>query len=147
MLQAELEQFMEWSQDETLLAYAQFRFIGDLALLDKHPMGHIYKEAAHRLEESSKGEKLKVFILAPYYYSWEVNQAIVDGVFDESRLNVPLVDLVIRTSDEKRISEAIPIQSRNAEYVFRKQYFPDFDIPLFKGVLAEFYQRQRRFGR
>ncbi len=146
MLQAEIDQFNEWSQDEQLSRDVKFKFVGDLSLLKAHPKGFMYLDAAKGLEEDSTGERLRIFILAPYKYFLEVNQAIVDGKFEESRLIVPPVDFVIRTSDEKRISEALPIQTRNAEYIFRKQYFPDFTLDVFKGVLAEFYARQRRFG-
>lgn len=147
MLRAEIDQFNQWAQDVGLLADVKFKFVGDLSLLEKYPQGYLYQEAAKKLEESSKGQKLQIFILAPYDYRWEVNQEIRDGVFDESRLVVSLVDLVIRTSNERRISEALPIQSRNAEYVFRREYFPDFTLPVFREVIAEFYQRSRRFGR
>lgn len=146
MLQAEIEQFRKWYQDTQLLKDVKFRFVGDFALLKTHSLGHGYEEIAKSLEEDSNGQKLRIFILAPYDYRWEINQAIRDGKFEESNLIVPPVDLVIRTSGEQRISEAIPIQSRNAEYIFSRQYLPDFTVDIFNGVLKEFHNRQRRFG-
>ena len=146
ILQAEIDQFLKWAEDAQLVNDVKFKFVGDLALLGTHHKGLAYLEAAKKLKEASKGQKMQVFILAPYDCRWEINQAIIDGKFEESRLIVPPADLVIRTSDEKRISEAIPIQARNAEYVFRKQYFPDFTLEVFKEVLSEFHSRQRRFG-
>ena len=72
-------------------------------------------------------------------------QALREGIFKKSTLIVPTpVDLVIRTSGVKRLSGAIPIQAENAEYVYRKEYFPDFSLPRFKEALAEFYRRPRR---
>ena len=146
MLQAEIEQFNKWLQDAQLLSDVKFRFVGDLTLLESHCMGNQYQGAAKALVESSSGQKLNIFVLAPYDYRWEINQAIREGRFEESRLIVPPVDLVIRTSGEKRISEAVPLQTRNAEYVFRREYFPDFRLDIFNKVLEEFYNRQRKFG-
>mgnify|MGYP001596856888 CR=1 FL=1 len=146
MLQAEIEQFNKWLHDAQFLSTVKFRFVGDLILLESHPKGHTYQEATKILEESSSGQKLDIFILAPYDYRWEINQAIREGRFEESRLIVPPIDLVIRTSGEKRISEAVPIQIRNAEYIFRREYFPDFTLDIFHKVLEEFYNRQRTFG-
>ncbi len=147
MLLAEIEEFEAWARDQESMQKTHFTFVGDMKLLESHPLGKLYQTAAKALENASQGKELSVFILAPYEGSWEINHAVHDGKFDESRLIVPPVDLVVRSSGEKRISEGIPLQCRNAEYVFRNEYSPDFTLVVFREVVEEFYQRARRFGK
>ena len=60
--------------------------------------------------------------------------------------DLPLVDFVIRTSGEKRISNFLLWQSSYAEYYFPKVYFPDFNEEEFDKAIEEFNKRKRRFG-
>ncbi len=59
---------------------------------------------------------------------------------------MPDPDLVIRTSGERRISNFLLWQSAYAELVFLDVLWPDFAEEHFQAALAEFSQRQRRFG-
>lgn len=56
------------------------------------------------------------------------------------------VDLVIRTSGEKRVSNFLLWQAAYAEYVFTDICWPDFKPETFREALQEFAGRQRRFG-
>jgi undecaprenyl diphosphate synthase len=56
------------------------------------------------------------------------------------------VDLFIRTSGEKRISNFLLWQSAYAELVFSEVLWPDFDRTQLWACMAEYSTRQRRFG-
>jgi undecaprenyl diphosphate synthase len=56
------------------------------------------------------------------------------------------VDLVIRTSGERRVSNFLLWQSAYAEYAFLDLCWPDFDAKVFEETLVEYSGRDRRFG-
>ena len=56
------------------------------------------------------------------------------------------VDLVIRTSGEKRLSDFLLWESAYAELHFTERMWPDFGSEDLKEALASFHRRQRRFG-
>ena len=56
------------------------------------------------------------------------------------------VDLFIRSSGEKRISNFLLWQSAYAEMVFSEVLWPDFDRKALWESIAEYSTRQRRFG-
>lgn len=59
---------------------------------------------------------------------------------------LPDVDLVIRPSGEKRISNFLLWQSAYAEFVFLDVLWPDFKMKHLKQALDEYSERSRRFG-
>lgn len=59
---------------------------------------------------------------------------------------VPDPDLLIRTSGEKRTSGILPWQTAYTELFFSKLFFPDFSMVELKRALADYSQRQRRYG-
>ena len=59
---------------------------------------------------------------------------------------LPDVDLVVRTSGEKRISNFLLWQAAYAEFVFTDVLWPDYDISDLKSAIDEFKTRDRRFG-
>ncbi|MGB6307283.1 MAG: polyprenyl diphosphate synthase [Steroidobacteraceae bacterium] len=56
------------------------------------------------------------------------------------------VDLLIRTGNERRLSDFLLWESAFAELHFSDCLWPDFDERRFRGALADFGGRQRRFG-
>ena len=56
------------------------------------------------------------------------------------------VDLVIRTSGEKRLSDFLLWESAYAELLFTEQMWPDFGADDLAAALATFHRRERRFG-
>jgi undecaprenyl diphosphate synthase len=56
------------------------------------------------------------------------------------------VDLLIRTGGEKRLSDFLLWESAYAELCFVDTLWPDFDADGLRAALADFWQRDRRFG-
>ena len=56
------------------------------------------------------------------------------------------VDLIIRTSGEKRLSDFLLWESAYAELHFTERMWPDFGAEDLAEALASFQRRERRFG-
>jgi undecaprenyl diphosphate synthase len=57
------------------------------------------------------------------------------------------VDLLIRTGNERRLSDFLLWESAFAELHFSDCLWPDFDEQRFRSALEDYNSRQRRFGR
>ena len=55
-------------------------------------------------------------------------------------------ELVIRTSGEQRLSNYLLWQTAYSEFVSREELWPDFDRAAFEDALAQYTERERRFG-
>lgn len=60
--------------------------------------------------------------------------------------DLPPVDLLIRTSGEKRISNFMLWQCSYAEFYFPNTFFPDFNKKEFDKAIKMYNERDRRFG-
>jgi undecaprenyl diphosphate synthase len=63
-----------------------------------------------------------------------------------SPIEVPELDLVIRTGGEKRLSDFLLWESAYAELYFTDRLWPDFDAADLEQAVTEFASRERRFG-
>ena len=61
--------------------------------------------------------------------------------------DAPAVDMLIRTGGEYRLSNFLLWQSAYAELFFTQTLWPDFKVAELAAMIAEFAQRQRRFGK
>ena len=59
---------------------------------------------------------------------------------------LPPLDLLIRTSGERRLSNFLLWQSAYAELYFTETLWPDFDEQALRDAVADFGQRDRRYG-
>jgi len=75
-----------------------------------------------------------------------ITEEIFEKYLDTAPLPHPNPDLVIRTSGEYRTSGLMIWQASYAEYIFLKEYFPDFTPELLEKCIHEYAERQRRFG-
>jgi len=78
-----------------------------------------------------------------------IDPATIDEAMFESQLetrDLPPLDLLIRTSGEVRLSNFLLWQAAYAELLFVDTLWPEFDGDTFASAIAEFGQRQRRFG-
>jgi undecaprenyl diphosphate synthase len=74
----------------------------------------------------------------------DVTAETIGGLLDAPDLPDP--DLIIRTSGEQRLSNFLLWQSAYSELVFVPTYWPDFDRAALEAAIAEYRQRERRFG-
>lgn len=73
-----------------------------------------------------------------------VNEELVGSLLDTAQMPDP--DLIIRPGGEQRLSGFLTWQSVYAELYFTKVLMPDFGPAELDEALAEFHDRQRRFG-
>ena len=59
---------------------------------------------------------------------------------------MPEVDLMIRTSNEQRISNFLLYQLAYSEFIFTDTLWPDFTCDDLDRCIDEFNHRTRRFG-
>jgi undecaprenyl diphosphate synthase len=59
---------------------------------------------------------------------------------------IPDPDIILRTSGEQRLSNFLLWQGAYAELVFIEKYWPDFTASDIADAVAEFQQRERRYG-
>ncbi len=74
----------------------------------------------------------------------EANEAKVRSYLDHEE--IPDIDLIVRTSGEKRTSNFFLWQSTYAEWDFVEKLFPDFGVEDLKTSVDAFAKRTRRFG-
>ena len=153
--------YLERELDELARQGVQIRLIGDYKAF-----GPQLVERLERAVEKTAGNDRLILVVALGYGSRaEIASAARDlaakarageidaGEIDEKSFadhlqtrDLPELDLMIRTSGEKRLSNFLLWQSAYAELLFLDLLWPDFDDAAFNEALAEFSSRQRRFG-
>lgn len=75
-------------------------------------------------------------------------QNITEAEFEKYLLTDDMAcpDLVVRTSGEKRISNFLLYQMAYSELYFTDTFWPDFNNKEFLKAIADYQQRNRRFG-
>jgi undecaprenyl diphosphate synthase len=104
--------------------------------------------------ETDGNERITLFVAFNYGGRAEILDAAAayEGGGEEefqSHLYAPEMhepDLLIRTSGEQRISNYLLWQCAYSEFVFREELWPDFTREAFEASLADYEERQRRFG-
>lgn len=85
-------------------------------------------------------------------YAQDFKNGLVEDVDEESFTNylytkdLPEVDLMIRTSNEQRISNFLLYQLAYSEFIFTDTLWPDFTCDDLDRCIDEFNHRTRRFG-
>ena len=74
----------------------------------------------------------------------QIDETRIDGALDTHGL--PPLDLVIRTSGERRLSNFLLWQAAYAELLFIDTLWPDFNDETMAKALADYAQRDRRYG-
>ncbi|MBW6519592.1 MAG: isoprenyl transferase [Desulfoarculaceae bacterium] len=75
----------------------------------------------------------------------EISEELISGYLDTAGMVDP--DLLIRTGGEARLSNFLLWQASYSEIYFTDVMWPDFRTEAFLGAIADFQQRERRFGR
>ncbi|MDG1393657.1 MAG: isoprenyl transferase [Flavobacteriaceae bacterium] len=140
----------------------QLNAIGDLKTLPEK----VYKELLHVIDETKENSRMTLTLALSYGSRDELINAmklISDKVknniisvenIDETLINqhlytqnLPDVDLLIRTSGEKRISNFLLWQIAYAELYFTDVYWPDFTNENLYEAIINYQKRERRFGK
>lgn len=94
----------------------------------------VVRAARHLVELARRGELLPA----------DVGEDTLIGAL--STAEIPEVDLLIRTSGERRLSGFLPLEACYAELIFLDKAWPEFSAQDLDEALEEYALRQRRFG-
>lgn len=140
----------------------QIRVYGDITALDKKLQDKIIK-----LEAKTKNNKKMVFGICLNYGGRDeiiravkqICEDVESGKLNKEDINsevisnnlytkdIPDPDLIIRTSNEYRLSNFLTWQSTYSELYFPKDVmWPDFNEAEFDKAIEEYIKRNRRFG-
>ncbi|MFC4622634.1 polyprenyl diphosphate synthase [Comamonas nitrativorans] len=132
----------------------RLHFVGERASLsDKVQAGFALAEAA-----TAQNGTLILNICFNYGGRWDMAQAAAQVAaqglaLTEENINaalalahVPDPDLLIRTGGELRLSNFLLWQAAYTELLFSDRLWPDFDAADLDAAIAQFAQRERRFG-
>lgn len=135
-------------------------YIGELERFPSETVS-VIKEAA-RQTENNTGLKLVIAInygsrreitLAARQYAQDVVNGTASAEIDEEGFSkylmtngLPEIDLLIRTSGEKRLSNYLLWQLAYSEFVFVDYAWPELNEERFREIINEFENRDRRFG-
>lgn len=98
------------------------------------------------------GRRLHLQIALDYSSRYAISRAmaksssVVDAAGSHDFSIASDVDILIRTGGEKRLSDFLLWESAYAELVFSDVMWPDFGASDLAEALAEYHQRDRRFG-
>lgn len=140
----------------------RFRMIGELERLPKS----VQERLKGCIERTSANTGMTMVIALSYSSRWEIARAarLIANEVKEGKLNaediteetigthlttdfMPDPDLLIRTGGELRISNYLLWQCAYSEFYFTNQYWPDFNEESLRDAIADYQQRQRRFGK
>ncbi len=136
-------------------------FIGDIDALPQK-----VKDTLERTKEKSKNNTGLDLVLAINYGSRNEilhsvksiaskvssGEIVIDDINEQTisdnlyLANVPEPELLIRTANERRISNYLLWQIAYSEFIFVDALWPDFTNELFEEALLEYQNRHRRFG-
>ena len=134
---------------------------GDISILPKNS-----KKACEKAIEKTKNCKTHILNICLNYGSQEeiiracinISKDVKENIVDVSSINktlfesylysneLPSIDLLIRTSNEKRLSNFMLYQMSYAELYFTKTLWPAFTKKDLQKAFVEFSKRKRRFG-
>lgn len=156
-----LSQFIDSELEEIYANDIRLRTIGQL---DRLP-GPLMEKVNAAIEKTSKNKAMVLNIALSYGGRQDIVNAALkiardlkSGRLDEAAVNeqlfsryldtagMPDPDLLIRTGDEKRLSNFLSWQSAYSELYFTPVLWPDFDDKEFMAAIEEYRSRQRRFG-
>ncbi|HEX5797004.1 MAG TPA: polyprenyl diphosphate synthase [Candidatus Saccharimonadales bacterium] len=135
----------------------RLRFCGSEEGLDRGLLKAL-KDAEERTADNTRGQ---VVLCLNYSGRQEVVEAVKsvlssglgpDEVDQESFArylyvpDLPDMDLLIRTSGERRVSDFMPYRASDAEFVVSEKLWPDFTPDDFAACIEDYAQRDRRLG-
>ncbi len=150
-----ITQFVKKEMKDYVKAGYRVRFSGNLSQLPKTTQNAVLKV----IDASKNNDGLIVNIALNYGSHQEivraVNMILQSGLreIDEQMLEdclysagLPPLDVVVRSSGEKRLSNFMLWQASYSELIFLDKYWPDFNEDTLEDILKEYSNRDRRFG-
>ena len=122
-----------------VLRLVNIYFVGDTELL---PEEMVIKINNLHNQLNSIEKKYRITIAIAYDPIKDLQQICTNN----NRYQTP-IDLVIRTSGEKRLSGFFPYHSMYSELIFFDKLWPEFNLLDLKKALKIFNNRERRFGK
>ena len=140
----------------------RFRVVGDV---DRLPV-NVQKKLHETERHTAANSKMTMVVALSYSSRWEITNAtrqiaqlVKDGKLDIANITdetldkhmvtnfMPDPELLIRTGGELRISNYLLWQIAYSELYFCDTYWPDFSADDLHVAIADYQQRQRRFGK
>ena len=140
----------------------RFRYIGDIERLPAPAR----KRVLECMENTKNNKRMTAVTALNYSSRWEITRAArhlanevkagnmsLEDITEESisaslTTNfMPDPDLLIRTGGELRISNYLLWQCAYSEFYFTDQFWPDFNEESLREAIADYQQRQRRYGK
>ncbi len=149
--------YMSSKLNELCKEETRMRFAGDLAALPED-IRQILRSAE---EKTGKYTERQLIVCLNYGGRKEIIDAInkittqnpqttvTEEMLRENLYlpDIPDPDLIIRTSDELRLSNFWLWQSSYSEYYFTDKYWPDFNKEDLEEAVKDYYERERRYGK
>jgi undecaprenyl diphosphate synthase len=149
-----LAEYLDSERAEIMDNDIRLHAIGEL-----HRLPGFVNERLDRMQRASRGNRCMTLTLALSYDAREdvaqaARRAAAEGVaLDQDAIDqrlwtagLPSLDLLVRTSGERRISNFLLWQCAYAEFAFSEVLWPDFRELEFLQVVSDFQSRERRFG-
>jgi len=152
-----LKYYLKLKLEELNQENARIRFAGNISVLSED-IQEILLDAE---QKTRNNDSMQLVVCLNYGGRQEildaVNKMIGDGVSmpvteDLFRQylylpDLPDPDLLIRTSGELRMSNFWLWQGSYSEFYFTDKYWPDFGKPDLEMAIADYYRRERRYGK
>ncbi|MCI7002706.1 MAG: isoprenyl transferase [Prevotella sp.] len=140
----------------------RFRVIGDVSRMPES----VVQKLRETEEHTANNTTMTLVVALSYSSKWEITKAMRDiatevkqGTLSVDAINdttisqhlatnfMPDPELLIRTGGELRISNYLLWQIAYSELYFCDTFWPDFDEAALHEAIANYQQRQRRFGK
>lgn len=122
----------------------------ELAEIEEHSRNNTAFIAGIALNYGGRAELVRAAKnIAEEYASGKISSDEISEELIEKHLytsEMPPLDLIIRPSGEKRLSNFLIWQAAYAEFVFMDVLWPDFTKKDLESAIAEYAERNRRFG-
>ena len=140
----------------------RFRVIGDVSRMPES----VVQKLRDTEEHTANNTTMTLVVALSYSSKWEITKAMRDiatevkqgtlsvDAIDDTTISqhlatnfMPDPELLIRTGGELRISNYLLWQIAYSELYFCDTFWPDFDEAALHEAIANYQQRQRRFGK
>ena len=145
----------------------RFRVIGDIKRLPEDVQQRLWQVMEHTADKDA----MTMVVALSYSARWEITKAVKDIIWETKKTNLTMAtidpediteetiaqhletyfmpdpDLLIRTGGEQRISNYLLWQIAYSELYFCDTFWPDFDEAALHTAIADFQQRERRYGK